>query len=419
MKPKINYLFVVGIVGCVCFLSACKKSSDNPKPSPIMNISISQQVAQNTSNFAFNFFNALQQTQPDTATIFVSPLSLHMDLGMLLNGASGNTYAQLQNALALNGLSVDDINQTYETLLQSLPKADAQVQLALANSMWYKNTFSVESDYANTLKNYFQAAVYPSAFGGSAVDSINNWASNNTNGKITHVLDNIDPDALMFLLNALYFKGEWAAQFDKSNTKPQTFTLENGAVKQVQMMQQTSAFAYSSNAAYSIIRLPYGNGQFSMTILLPNAGNKIEDVMNSFTANDWNTFQQDTFKMSVQVGLPRFTIPLYKVNLIPTMQQMGVTDAFSDMSANFSNINQDAINGALFVYLLQQFTYLNVDETGSEAAAVTIGGMDLSVNVQPYTPPLFICDHPFGIIISENTSNTILFMGRIMNPNSQ
>ncbi|MDR0792974.1 MAG: serpin family protein [Chitinophagaceae bacterium] len=416
MNTLKSTIYFVGV--CWFFLGCSKNNQQDPlKPSPVMNINVSAQVAQNTSNFAFNFFNALQQTQPKTDNIFVSPLSLHIDAGMLLNGANGNTYTQLQNALNLNGLSVDDINQAYQTLLQDLPKADNLVDLTLANSMWYKNNFPVLPDYSNTLTNYFQSAAYPSAFGKPAVDSINKWASDNTKGKINHVIDApIDPDAVMFLLNALYFKGNWASQFDKSNTKPQTFTMEDGSTKQVQMMLQQNAFVYTSNTTYSAIRLPYGNGQFSMTILLPTQGNKIEDVINNFTANDWNAFQQDTSRITVQVGLPRFTIPLYKVDLIPVMKSMGVTDVFSDQLANLSKINTAAVNGLLFVYLMQQFTYLNVDEVGTEAAAVTIIG---TATTSISATPSFICDHPFGIIISENTSNTILFMGRIMNPDSQ
>jgi serpin B len=192
--------------------------------------------------------------------------------------------------------------------------------------------------------------------------------------------------------------------------------LENGATKQVQMMQQTNAFAYTATNTYSAIRLPYGNGQFSMTILLPNAGNKIADVMNNFTANDWNIFQQDSLKTYLRVGLPRFTVPAYEVNLISTLQQMGVTDAFSPLLADFANMSPAAVGGLVFINIAQQNTYLNVDETGTEAAAVTTVGGGMTA---PPPPPSFICDHPFGIIISENTSNTILFMGRIMNPQSE
>jgi serpin B len=406
-------------VGACLLLFGCNKSSQQlPKPSPVMNINISPEVAANTSNFAFNFFNALQKTQPGTDNIFVSPLSLHMDLGMLLNGANGETYTQLQNAMNLNGLSISDINQAYQTLLQDLPKADNLVNLALANSMWYKYNFSVKASYSGTLENYFQAAVYPSLFKQPAVDSINNWASKNTNGKINNIMTSIDSATVMFLINALYFKGDWVSQFDKSATKPQTFNLEDGTTKQVQMMSQNNAFHYASTGTYAALRLPYGNGQFSMTILLPWQGNKIEDVMNNFTANDWNAFQQDTSKISVNVFLPRFQIPTYNVDLISTMQSMGVTDAFSGIKADFSNVSAISALGELYVGLMKQFTYLNVDETGTEAAAVTVIGME-ELSLGPATPPSFICDHPFGIIISENTSNTILFMGRIMNPDSQ
>jgi len=410
-----TYSFFISCFLCACwFLSGCSKSSDTPtRNSPVKTISVAPEVASNVSNFAFNFFNVLQQTQPKTDNIFVSPLSLHMDLGMLLNGANGNTYTQLQNALNLNGLSISEINQAYQTLLQDLPNVDNQVQLTLANAMWYENSYSIKSGYVDTLKNYFQSPATAAPFDASTADAVNQWASEKTNGKINNVTSAKEvQDLVMLLVNALYFKGNWASQFDKNATQPQTFTMENGTTKQVQMMQQINTFVYSQKATYSAIRLPYGNGQFSMTILLPTQGNTIESVMNNFTAANWNAFQQDTLKQSVQVGLPRFTIPAYNVDLNTTLQSMGVTDAFSKSNADFSTIS--AIK--LFVSLVKQFTYLNVDETGTEAAAVTvIGTQTTSAPIQP----TFTCDHPFGFIISEKTSNTILFMGRIMNPDSQ
>lgn len=411
--------YIIVITSCIS-LFACTKSPDKPKndTSPVMNIAISPQVSQNTSDFAFRFFIALQQTQPDTATIFVSPLSLHMDLGMLLNGADGSTYAQLQTALALDNLSAGDINSAYQSLLKDLPNADKQVQLTLANSMWYKNNFSVLDSYTATLKSYFQAAVYASRFDAAAADSVNQWASDNTNGKIKDIIsaDALSPE-IMLLINALYFKGEWSSQFNTKNTKGQAFSLENGNTKQVQMMSQENAFVYASKETYSAIRLPYGNGQFSMTVLLPKQGNKIADVMNDFTAADWNAFLKDTAKIKVDVGLPRFTVAKYNVDLIPTLQKMGVSDVFNADLSDLSKINSNAKLQQLYVNILKQFTYLKVDEEGSEAAAVTVTGMT-SLSVQDPLPS-FVCNRPFGIIISENTSDMILFMGRVMNPQSE
>jgi serpin B len=415
MNKLKNFSAVISIACFCCFFWSCNKNTDaQKKPTPVMQINISPTVAENTSDFAMKFFSVLQQTQSHTENIFVSPLSLHMDLGMLLNGANGNTYTQLQHALNLNGLSITDINQAYQTLLQELPKADNLVDLTLANSMWYKNNFSVKTDYINTLKNYFQAAVTAAPFDASTVDAINKWASDNTKEKIKNVVTAEDVnDAIMFLLNALYFKGDWASPFGKNNTKSQTFSLEDGSTKQVQMMWQENAFTYTSNATYSMLRMPYGNGQFSMTVILPKQENKIEDVMNHFTVNDWNNFQQDTFKTSVQVGFPRFQIPKYNVDLMPVLKTMGVTDVFNE---NLSDLSKISTVEKLFVNLVKQFTYLKVDETGTEAAAVTVIGM---MTTSLPSIPIFICDHPFGMIISENTSNTILFMGRIMNPDSQ
>ncbi|HEU0228573.1 MAG TPA: serpin family protein [Arachidicoccus soli] len=414
--------FVLLLISNLLFTGCSKQlhqSTSTQEQSVVMPIQVPKVIAQNMSGFTFNFFKELQSTQSDSDNIFVSPLSLHMDLGMLLNGAAGNTYNQMTNALQLQNLSLAEVDSAYQTLLQDLPKADKQVQLGLYNSIWYRNSFSVEPNYMEQLKNYFDATIQGLPFVSSDADIINNWASDKTNGKIKNVIDKTDITAhsIMFLLNALYFKGNWSTQFDKSKTKDYTFHLENGNTKQVKMMMNTDTFHYSFTDNYKAIRLPYGNGQFSMFIILPNTGNTIADILNSMNASEWNNLQNNINIGKVQIGLPRFEISNYNINLINTLQKMGVTDLFSSSSADLTKINSNALSLELYVNLLKQFTYLNVDEQGTEAAAVTVGG--IVTTSMPFPSPSIICDHPFGLIISERTSNTILFMGRIMNPNSQ
>lgn len=419
MKKSSLSVCIIGSLllwGCAKQLHPSDSAGQN---SPIMQINIPSTVSQNMSGFSFSFFKNLQSVQLDSVNIFVSPLSLHMDLGMLLNGSSGNTYSQIANALQSQNLSLGAIDTTYKTLLQDLPIADKQVQLGLFNSLWYRNSFSVEPNYIDQLKDYFEAKVDGLPFVSSDADVINQWASDKTNGKITDVVDKkeITLMSVMFLLNALYFKGNWSVQFDKNNTKDYTFYLGSGATKQVKMMMNTDTFHYRFMDHYEAIRLPYGNGQFSMTVILPNEGYKIGDILSSMDENQWGNLQNSMNVGKVQVGLPRFKISAYKVNLIPAMQKMGITDLFSQNSADLTKINSRARALGLYVDLLKQFTYLNVDEQGTEAAAVTVGGA--VATSMPLPPPSIICDHPFGIIISEHTSNTILFMGRIMNPASE
>lgn len=416
--------FALLLMGNLLFVGCSKQLHQSTSPqqqSAVMPIQVPEVVAQNMSGFAFNFFKNLQSTQPDSDNIFVSPLSLHMDLGMLLNGASGDTYNQMKNALQLQNLSLDNVDSTYQTLLQDLPKADEQVQFGLYNSVWYRNSFSVEPNYIEQLKNYFDVTVQGLPFISSDADIINNWASDKTNGKIKNVIDKteITPESIMFLLNALYFKGNWSTRFDKNATKDYTFHLENGSTKQVKMMMHTDTFHYNFTSNYKAIRLPYGNGQFSMTIILPNDGNKIADILNSMDESQWNNLQNEmnVGEGKMQIGLPRFKISNYNVNLITTLQKMGIIDLFTPGSADLTKINNNAISLGLYVNLLKQLTYLNVDEQGTEAAAITVGGV--VVTSMPFPPPSIICDQPFGLIISECTSNTILFMGRIMNPDSQ
>ncbi len=393
--------FLIALLLCVFFSNA--QSAINQR--------------ETTSLFAFNFFKSLQQASSDTANIFVSPISLQMNLSMLLNGANGRSYTQLQKVLNSTNLSTNDINSECQALLKDLPDIDKQVQIGFANSVWYSNQLSMDPSYSKTVNTYFGTDIYPAQFSSSTTDSINAWASNKTNGKIKLGLKPIDiNDEIIMLINVLYFKGRWALKFDKSNTAPNSFTLENGKKKQVMMMTLEDSFYYFSNTKYSVLRLPYGNGNFSMTILLPGEGKKIEDIMNNFSENDWNTVQTHASqKTKAVVGLPRFAVANYNVDLIPTLKKMGITDIFDPHYSDLTKISPPVNTTQLYVNLFKQFTYLKVDETGAEAAATTV----TSLGPTAVPRPSVYCDHPFGIIISENTFNTILFMGRIMNPQSE
>jgi len=376
-------------------------------------VEIPENIANGTTDFAFSFFRNIQETQPVNDNLFVSPLSLHMALGMLLNGAENETANEILKTLKMEGISISDLNKAYKTLLEELPVADSKVSLGLANSVWYRNDFQVETDFKNLLNSSFDAEVTGLPFNDAAKEKINKWASDKTNGKIKKVIDQIKPEQVMFLLNALYFKGDWKTQFDPNKTLDASFKLENASDKMVKMMYAKSKFKVSSGSKYNAIQLPYANGQFNVTLIIPQGQNTIGSVMSGFTPQEWNTLQSSGLaEKEVQAGLPRFTLD-YDADLNSTLEKMGITRVFTD-AAELGKINKTA---DLFVDFVKQNTYLGIDEKGTEAAAVTTVG--IGVTSAGPEEQKFICDRPFGLVISEKTSNTILFMGRIMNPESK
>lgn len=383
-----------------------EKQQQSDKQNPI---ELAAPVASVFTDFSFHFFKNLQTETGADKDIFVSPLSLHIALGMLVNGAEGESKTQIMKALRSESLSQEDLNNAYKTLLTELPKADPLVKLTLANAIFYKNGFTVETPFLNTMSGTFNAQIKGLPFVQADVATINKWASDNTNGKITKVLDNIDPDLVMLLMNALYFKGDWRSKFDKKDTKDQPFYLEGGGQKTVKMMNLTDSFKLANNSDFMALQLPYGNGQFTATLLLPKNGKNISGVMGEMDAGSWNQLNSSFSNQKVIVGIPKFKLE-QEFELNKTLKNMGMVKAFN-ASAEFESIGKIK---PLYVGFVKQNTFASVDEEGTEAAAVTTIGMVATCG--GCGPSVFYCNKPFGLIISEKTSNTILFMGRIMNP---
>lgn len=392
-------------------LLGCTDNNVNPG-NEVNPVEIPASVSKGTTSFAFDFIHALQETQSADENLFVSPLSLHMALGMLLNGAEKETAQEIQKALKMDDVALSELNAAYKTLINDLPVADSKVSLGLANSLWYKSDFTVENNFQSILKSAFESEITGLPFDDAAKDRINQWASDKTNGRIKKVLDKISPDHVMFLLNALYFKGDWKFRFDQKKTADTPFKLENGQNKNVKMMFASSEFKTGSGNNYDAVQLPYANGQFNMTLLVPRGQSTVDDVLKGVTGDGWSQLNSKMMERGVTVGLPKFTLG-YSGQLKTTLKKMGIQRAF-DESAQLGNINKTA---RLYVDFVKQDAYLGIDEQGTEAAAVTTVGVGVT-SAGP-EPPRFICDRPFGLIISENTSNTILFMGRIKNPESK
>lgn len=334
-----------------------------------------------------------------------------MALAMTLNGAAGETYTQMQNTLGLTGLTNAEINQSYQNLIAMFSSLDPNVTFNIANSIWYRNTFNVLSSFTSTNSKYFDAKVAPLNFDDpNAANTINSWVSQKTNGKISDVVGSkIPASTIMYLINTLYFHGTWEYRFPYSDTKPGTFYLADGGTETDSMMTINDTLNYCSDQNFEAVELPYGNGDYSMMVLLPadsiNSGDPIPVLTQSELNNIYNGFR----KVGITVTLPKFKLS-YKIGLDSILSVMGMPDAFSPQSADFTRINP---NGGLYISSVLHKTYIDVDEAGTEAAAVTVVVIGATVVTRH---PTFDADRPFIFLIKENHNNTIMFMGAVTQP---
>ncbi len=386
-------------------MTGCKNNPDIiPEASDLkLRAGLEKRVAQD-NEFAFDLLRKTIADVKDT-NVFMSPLSVSMALGMTMNGAVGTIRTEMENALKLSGISVEDINEYYKAMQTQLPVMDPLTKLSLANSIWYRTGFAVKKTFIETNKNYFDAEIRELDFAQSwAKDTINNWVARKTNDLIKDILDYIPKDAVMYLVNAVYFKGTWKIQFDKKETRESYFTNEAGKQLKVNMMQLKDTFAYAKDEYAQYLDLPYGNGAFSMTIILPDYDKTTADVLNSMSGERWNNIIEGLIKQEAAVFLPRFTTK-NKFLLNKPLINMGMPKAFT-AGAEFYNIADDD----LMISRVLHDTYIEVTEEGTEAAAATVVEM-IKTSIPEF--PTVSVNRPFVFVIREKSTGVILFAGKI------
>jgi serine protease inhibitor len=411
-----KHIFSFVSITLILFVFSCKKdnsnkNNSNPGPSqPDISFNANEKkLAASDNNFGIEFFRNINSTAAKGENVMVSPLSVALALGMTYNGADSTTKTAMENTLYLNGMSVKDINESYKGLIDNLKSLDNNVVFNIANSIWYSNTFNVLQDFINTNQTYYYAQVTPLDFSqSSSADIINNWVAEKTNNKITKVIDNISPDNVLFLINAIYFKGIWKYQFDKTKTVQYTFHIDANTSKMVDMMNIAGDFNVYDDNNFITGELPYGNEQFSMLVVVPLQNNNIDDFIANMTNDKWNSIvNQMTVHKDFQISLPKFKFE-YEKSLNDILTQMGMGIAFSNM-ADFTKINP---GGGLFISDVKHKTFIANDEEGTEATAVTTVVVS---NTSTYANQL-IADRPFLFVIKERQTNAIMFIGRVASP---
>jgi len=364
------------------------------------------------NRFAFKLFGEIaRQASPDS-NLFISPLSAAMALGMAYNGAAGATRDEMQRALQLGGMTLDDANQSYRSLIALLRGLDPRVAFTLANSVWYRQQFNPLPAFLDATRTYFDATVESLDFASpTAAPTINRWVSDQTRGKIpTIVPDPVPDDAVAYLINAIYFKGDWTMPFDPARTAPGPFTLTTGATTSVPRMTHGRAvtIGYLREGDVTVLDLPYSGGAFTMTIALPRDPAGINSLVLGLTEERWSGWTAALDSASFEVYLPKFTLT-YDLSMNNALAALGMPSAFcGPWQTDFTRLDA---SGRVCITNVKHKAFVDVNEEGTEAAAAT----SVEVGITSL-PPSIVVDHPFVFAIRERLSGTILFLGRVMNP---
>lgn len=401
------------LIGVCCLsigmLTSC--SEDEPvapnikyNPGTVKLTAAQQAQVENSNEFAWKFFKEVSKGEQED--VFVSPLSVTYALGMLANGAVGDTQKEILEGLEFRSGKVDDINSLCHQFMIESPKLDKSTKVSMANAVVANKNKPLQPDFKNVVEKQYQALVTNQDFSSPATLSfINQWASDHTQGMVPKILERINPDGVSYLLNALYFKGIWYRQFDKKRTQQESFTQADGKKLSVKMMHQKERFLAAENDNYQTVVLPYGNGSYEMVVLLPREGKDLSSLLQTMDAKKWKDNLKNTYSSEVDLKLPRFT-SAYTRELNDVLKLLGMNAMFDPSKANLTKMS--AVSS--FVSMVLQKAKIEVDEEGSKAAAVTVIETAPTA-VAPSKPILFHANRPFMYAIVEHSTGTIFFMG--------
>ena len=360
-------------------------------------------VASANTRFGFKLLHDLRERDPG-GNIFISPLSISIALTMTYNGAVGETERAMAEVLGIDALNLSTINHSNKALRESLENPDPKVEISIANSIWYRQGITFNPDFLERNRSFFGAVVAALDFSApQATAIINEWVDTNTSGKIEKIVDRINPQTLLFLINAIYFKGNWQEEFDPSRTRQGIFHLSDGNEKRVQMMRREGEYPYLRGENFEAASLPYGDGRMSMYIFLPDRNSNLNRFLRNLDAENWEDWISQFQNRRQEMVLPRFKLE-YEARLNDTLEALGMGIAFGG-GADFSGMGPN-----LFISEVRHKTSVEVNEEGTEAAAVTavVGVKSL--------PPTFRVDRPFFFVIYDAETETILFMGTVIEP---
>ncbi len=369
-------------------------------------------VLQAGNSFAVELLGRVVATSPGSSA-FLSPLSASMALGMAAAGAEGETFEQMRRTLGFGELAREEMGDAYRGLLDLLRGLDPAVEIEIGNALWVREGFPVETSFLEFVRTSFDAGARTLDFDDpGAAGVINAWAAERTRGRVPSIVDPpIDPLTMLFLTNAIYFKGDWRERFDSSRTQAAPFHGVRTTAS-VRLMRQEGTFRYREEGGVQVVDLPYGGDAFVLTLLLPPEGGSVGALLETLAGDGWDRAVSGMAPREGEVYLPRFRME-YRRALREDLVALGMEDAFDPSRADFRGIARDARELGLHVSRVLQKTFVEVNEEGTEAAAVTSVEVGVTSLPQRFTVR---ADRPFLVAIRERISGTILFLGAIVEP---
>ena len=438
-----KYLFLMAAVVLNGAMLSCSSSSDDvddlgetkqvvnmlSEAKPI-ELTEAQMVFVNDNNkFTLNFLKTVNETDQSGKSFIYSPLSITYVLGMVNDAAVGETERELEQTLGFHEGGIQAVNEYCKNLIDNLPKVDTTVTLNIANAIFVNKNFALKEQFQQDMNTYYDAKAEALDFKApETLDHINGWCKEKTNDMIPTILDEVNPDMMSYLLNAIYLKADWASKFDQKNTKEEYFTTESGKTK-LHLMHQNVLIRYLKNDTFAAIEMPYGNGFWKMTVMLPEEGKSTNDIINRIANCGFleghgfcGTMGDNYMSYEIDLKLPRFETasdtdeldtgePDKEKGLIGIMQKMGIKQAFNPVLAEIPNMCETPVH----IAMMRQKAKIKVNEEGSEAAAVTVAGMmknSASSGPVEYPKATFHANRPFIYVIQEASSGVILFVGK-------
>ena len=388
------------------------------------------QLVSASNRFGFNLFSQIQaQQESENKNIVISPNSVAIALAMMRNGTAGSTLAEINTVLGLDQLASDrllrrkttetartvgeNVDPSYAKLMEALTTADADVQLAIANSLWVNQDIALKEQFVNNSQNFYLAKVSNLNFADASVKHrINQWVAQNTAQKIPKIVDSVFPEDALYLINAIYFKGSWTKKFDADATTQQPFSLPPDQTKPVAMMSQTGDYRYYANEQFQAIRLPYGKkAELGMYIFLPQASSSLQHFNQQLNLDNWQEWLSQMRSQPGNIALPKFKL-VYDAQLKDILRSLGIQQAFNSQQADFSPMTDSSV----VIDTVKHKAVIEVNEEGTEAAGVTSIGIRIT-SATPETQPFQMnVDRPFFFAIRDDITETILFMGNVVDP---
>lgn len=414
-KNKLGYAAMTAGIAALALSSCASSKARNGRAGEMVSNDIdngylimsddNRTAIEHTNAFALN----LLRTQTGMDSKVVSPISVAYLMAMLANGADGQTRTEIMKTLNMDESSLQNINETYRSIISTASQLDRQTKINIANCIAVNRQIELKPDYSTAMRTFYDAYIESMDFTSQkALNKINSWCSKQTEGMIPKIVDQLDAGALAVLMNAVYFNGSWTNKFDKADTKTENFRGYTRDIKKVPMMHQEDKFMYTANDDFSAVCLPYGNGTYTMTVILPAENKSTEDLTNTLDTKTLNEMRDKMDECIVDLKLPRFTTST-ETQLNKPISELGAPAMFTSGIANFSNMT----DASMYVSAMIQRAKIEVSESGTKAAAVTAAIMTMSA-LRPDEPRhvTFHANRPFVYMITERNTGAIVFIGQ-------